>query len=322
MFKFFQDRKYWKWSIFGTLFIVGAIYFDVQLDVAINKFFGSFYDLIQKALTKPGTVKAEDLLLEMLTFAKIAGASMVLLSLLDFFARHWIFRWRTSMNQYYIDNLDKLRHIEGSSQRIQEDAMRFSRIIEDLGTSLIRAVLTIVAFLPILWELSKKITVLPFIGAVPHGLMWAAILFALFGTVIVMLVSRKLPGLEYENQKVEAAYRKELVYGEDDKNRAAPKLLGNLFADVRKNYFKIYLQYMYFDVTKWSYLQFGAIVPYILMSPSIAAGAVTLGVVNRVGNSFRNVEKSLQYLVRSYGQIIDMLSIRKRLLEFENQLDK
>ena len=36
-----------------------------------------------------------------------------------------------------------------------------------------------------------------------------------FGTVLLMVVGIKLPGLQFNNQKVEAAYRKELVYGED-----------------------------------------------------------------------------------------------------------
>ena len=49
-------------------------------------------------------------------------------------------------------------------------------------------------------------------------------------------VGIKLPGLEFNNQKVEAAYRKELVYGEDHDDRASPpsvvdnlKLLASMY---------------------------------------------------------------------------------------------
>lgn len=52
-----------------------------------------------------------------------------------------------------------------------------------------------------------------------------------------MVVGSKLPGLEFNNQKVEAAYRKELVYGEDHADRAQPATLVELFSRVRKNYF-------------------------------------------------------------------------------------
>ena len=71
-------------------------------------------------------------------------------------------------------------------------------------------------FLPILWVISKNVHHIPFFGQVDHALVYAAIAYALAGTVILALVGIKLPGLEFDNQKAEAAYRKELVYAEDD----------------------------------------------------------------------------------------------------------
>ena len=58
----------------------------------------------------------------------------------------------------------------------------------------------------------------------------------------------KLPGLEFRNQRVEAAFRKELVLGEDDESRAEPQTLKELFANVRRNYFRIYIHYTYFNL--------------------------------------------------------------------------
>ena len=51
--------------------------------------------------------------------------------------------------------------------------------------------------------------------------------FSIGGILISWLVGIKLPGLEYNNQKVEAAFRKELVYGEDDRKNyvQAPTIL-------------------------------------------------------------------------------------------------
>ena len=62
---------------------------------------------------------------------------------------------------------DKLRHIEGAAQRVQEDTMRFARIVEGLGIAFVRSLMTLVAFLPILWGLSEHVTELPWIGHVP-----------------------------------------------------------------------------------------------------------------------------------------------------------
>ena len=81
---------------------------------------------------------------------------------------------------------------------------------------------------------------------------------------------------------MEAAYRKELVIGEDDPLRATPPTLQDLFAAVRQNHFRMYFHYMYFDAAKWSYLQAGVLVPYIALAPSIVAGAFTLGVMEQM----------------------------------------
>ena len=81
--------------------------------------------------------------------------------------------------------------------------------------------MTLIAFTPILWSLSKDITVLPWIGEVNHALVWVAIISALGGTLLAA-VGIKLPGIEYDIQKEEAAYRKELVLGEDFKESAQP----------------------------------------------------------------------------------------------------
>jgi peptide/bleomycin uptake transporter len=198
--------------------------------------------------------------------------------------------------------------------------MRFARLMETLGLGLMDSLLTLMAFLPILWTLSEKVTALPWIGPVPHSLVYVALLFAILGTVLLAGVGGKLPGLEYANQRVEAAYRKELVIGEDDPLRAAPPTLKALFTAVRTNHFRMYFHYMYFDAAKWSYLQAGVLVPYIALAPSIVAGAFTLGVMEQIARAFSQVQESFQYLVRSWSSIVELVSVFKRLRAFEKTL--
>ena len=93
---------------------------------------------------------------------------------------------------------------------------------------------------------------LPLVGAIPYPLVIAALVWSLFGTVLLALVGIKLPGLEFRNQRVEAAYRKELVYGEDDAEPRQPPTSSELFANVRKNYFRLYFHYIYFNVAPLS----------------------------------------------------------------------
>lgn len=198
--------------------------------------------------------------------------------------------------------------------------MRFARIMEGLGVDLMRSLMTLGAFLPILWVLSDKITQLPLIGSIPHSLVWVALFWSLLGTVMLAVVGIKLPGLEFQNQRVEAAYRKELVYGEDDPGRAAPPVAAELFSHVRRNYFRLFFHYLYFDVAKWSYLQVSVLVPLIALGPTIAAGVITLGVMQQIARAFDKVTDSFQFLVLSWSTIVELISVYKRLRAFERQI--
>ncbi|MEC6831751.1 peptide antibiotic transporter SbmA [Photobacterium toruni] len=322
MFKsFFLDRRWFLWSIVGSAIILYVTWYKVQIDVEVNEWFGSFYDLIQKALAKPNAVTFDEFLAGCIEFFNIVSVYIIIAVILDFFVRHYVFRWRTAMNDYYMKHWVKISHIEGASQRVQEDTMRFARIVESLGVSFMRSLMTLVAFLPILWTLSENVTELPWIGSVDRSLVYLAIISALFGTALLAIVGIRLPGLEFKNQKVEAAYRKELVFGEDNPQRAKPETVKDLFFNVRKNYFNLYRHYLYFDIAKWSYIQYTVIVPYIALGPAIISGALTLGVLQQILRAFGKVEESFQFLVHSWSTIVELMSIYKRLRAFEVQIN-
>tara|TARA_Y100001970_G_scaffold293701_1_gene442475 strand:+ start:2955 stop:3926 length:972 start_codon:yes stop_codon:yes gene_type:complete len=322
MFRFFLDRKWFLWSILGTIIIFYATYYKGTLDLAINDWFGEFYDMIQSALSDPNSIDENQYYGQLFTFARIAGLYIVIAVILDFFIKHYVFRWRTSMNDYFTDqnNWQKLRFTEGASQRVQEDTRLFADIVQSLGVDLLRSLVTLWLFIPLLWNLGSHVTALPIIGPVDHGLVFVAIVWALLGTLGLALLGIKLPGLEYKNQMVEARYRKELVFGEDDEKRADPLSVSEFFGNVRRNYFRLFFHYMYFDVGKWSYLQFGVLIPYIALGPTIIAGAFTLGVMQQIIRAFGKVTDSLQFLVNSWSTIVKLISVWKRLREFERKL--
>lgn len=319
--KWRSDHKWQVWSVWGSAFILFNVWFGVQVSVAINAWYGPFWDLIQKMLSSGGG-NIQDLYRGTLTFLMIAMVAVTIAVINSFFVSHYIFRWRTAMNEYYTAHWDKLRHVEGASQRVQEDTMRFATTLESLGVSFIKAIMILIAFLPVLIELSKHVPVLPVIGEIKYSLVWAAIGWAIFGTFLLMVVGIKLPGLEFNNQKVEAAYRKELVYGEDYSDRAQPVTLKQLFQNVRKNYFRLYFHYAYFNMVSTWYAQLDILFSLVVLFPSIAAGTMTLGLLNQIGNVFDKVRESFQYLISSWKTIIELLSIHKRLKAFESVLDE
>ena len=112
------------------------------------------------------------------------------------------------------------------------------------------------------------------------------------------------------------------MLGEDDAARANPDDVSFLFGDVRKIHFYSYLHYFYFNIAKWSYLQGMVIVPYVILSPTIVTATITLGVVSQTVRAFNKVAENMQYIVRSWQKIVELISVYKRLREFEKQIEK
>jgi peptide/bleomycin uptake transporter len=314
-------HPWWRWSVLGSALILFTTYLQVEVSVAINNWYGPFYDLVQAALSHTAHVTLGQFYGGIGTFLRIALAAVTVGVLTAFFVSHYVFRWRTAMNEYYMAHWPRLRLIEGAAQRVQEDTMRFSTTTEDLGGSLINSVMTLIAFLPVLNRLGAGIKVLPLIGPVPHALVVAAILWSLFGTLFLAGIGARLPGLQYRNQRVEAAYRKELVYGEDDPDRARPATVAELFSRVRRNYFRLYFNYAYFNVGRILYLQADNVFGLVILAPTIVAGAITLGLLTQIQFAFDQVRSSFQYLVSSWTTIVELASIYKRLRSFEAAIE-
>lgn len=136
---FFLNRKWLPWSVFGTLTILAAIWYQVELNVQINDWFGRFYNAIQEMLSKPGSTSLSEFYGYIFDFARIAGINILVLVVTNFLSQHYIFRWRTAMTEYYASYWPQLRNIEGASQRVQEDTMRFASTMERLGENFLNA---------------------------------------------------------------------------------------------------------------------------------------------------------------------------------------
>ena len=268
-------------------------------------------------------------------FCLIAFPFIFLRSFSNFFAQHYAFRWRQAITFAYLPFWTKApQEIEGASQRMQEDPQKFALLVENLGLGFFRDLLTLIAFTPILWGLSVELSNnfqkavglniapfdLPFLrwtAELPGSLMWVALGLSVGATIISYFVGIKLPGLHYDNQKVEASFRKQLVYGEDDKRFADIPTITELFTGLRFNYFRLYLHTTYFNVWASLFGQFLIIVDLMLIGTGVVLGIITLGVINQVSHAFSKVSDSLKYLVDNWKTVTELMSVIKRLREFE-----
>ena len=320
MFKFFIIKKWRLWSWLGSLTILLSLWVQVKIDVKINEWFGVFYDMIQKALAAPNAITISEYWASLASFITLAGIYIALYVAISFFTAHFLFRWRTAMVEWYHSVYNRARKIEGASQRVQEDTIKFTRIMESLGTSFVESVMVLIQFVPILLGLSIGIPIF-FFGDWQYGLITGALLWTLGGTAFLIGLGwfLHLVGVEYDLQKKEAAYRKILVVAEDDDN-VRPKTIEELFDGVRSIHYLSYIRYLYFNIGRMAYLQANVLSAYVFLAPAIVAGVVTLGVMQQIIRAFGRVEGSMQYLLKAWPTIIELASVYKRLREFEAKI--
>lgn len=314
---FFSDKKWALWAYGGIAFIIISLVLQTQLNVAINNWYKDFYDMMQNIEKH----NIDEFWGEIWRFLYIAMPYVITYTITTFFASHWAFRWREAMTFSYLNKWKECeKDIEGSSQRMQEDIYNFAKIVQDLGLRSVRAFMTLIAFIPILWALSDKMPI-PFLAKIPGNLVWIALFISIGGLIISWFVGIKLPGLEYNNQKAEAAFRKELVYAEDNKANFAdfPTML-SLFTGLKTNYYRLFLHYGYFNIWLISLSQFMVIVPYMIMGSGLFTGLVTLGILVQVSNAFSQVRESFSVFIENWTTITELRSIYKRLKEFEENI--
>lgn len=316
---FFWSRKWALWAYGGGLTLILFSYSLVHLSVLFNKWQRDFYNIMQV----PKKYTLQDFYGSLEWFMWLAAFYILLLMIMNFIARHYTFRWRKAITLDYLLRWKNVPlKIEGESQRMQEDPAGFADILESLGLKAVNAVMTLAAFVPVLWVLSSEVKFWILTGI--HGsLVWVAVLVSIGGMAITWGVAYWLPKLEYNNQVVEAAFRKELVLAEEDKvNHSNMEILIGLFTGIKLNYFRLYLHYGYVDLWLAMYNQIMIILPYIVMGSSLMAGVASLGLVVQVSGAFGEVRSSLAVFIDNWTRITRLRSIWMRLHEFEANLDK
>ena len=313
---FFHSKQWALWAYGGLSILLFCLYLQVKLTVNVNEWFGKFYDMLQNANKHTLSEFWEQIYL----YTKIAFPYIIIATFTSYITRIYALKWREAITFLYIPCWKKTdSDIEGASQRIQEDIYRFAKIVETLGLQIVRAIMTLIAFLPILWKLSNKI----YIAYLPKSgtLVYLAIFVSIGGLIISWFVGIKLPRLEYNNQKIEAAFRKELVLAENNRqNYAKPMTISSIFSELMKNYLRLFNHYGYFDMWLNFFEQLMLIVPYLVAGPFLLSGYITLGILVQIADAFSKVRESFSIFISNWTTITELRSIHQRLIEFEKYI--
>jgi putative ATP-binding cassette transporter len=315
---------------FLLLVVLGLTLALVAMEVAFNFWQARFYNALQDR-------DFDRFLRELLFFCALAAVFIVcavyqlyLQQALQIRWRRWLTQqmlaaWLADFAYYRIHLADPAT--DNPDQRIAEDLRLFVDKTLDLGLGLLNAVVTLLSFLFVLWELSGDATILGL--TIPGYMVWVALVYAGLGTWITHLIGRRLVPLNFENQKVEADFRYGLVRvrehvegiafhrGEADEQAA----LGRTYAELLVNWWAIAGRTKMLTWFTAFYGQAAAVFPVVVAAPRYFAGDIQIGELFQTASAFGQVRGSLSWIVSNYTVIAAWKATVDRLSSFQRAID-
>ena len=332
-------RPYWfsddRWAARGLLLAVVLLTLGmVYLTVLLNQWNNAFYTALQDKDLVAFRRQLFRVTWLICIFIFLAVYQVYLNQMLEIRWRRWLtdryLRAWLADGAYYRMQL-VTRQTDNPDQRIAEDVQLLAAHTLGLFTGGLRAIVTLVTFVAILWGLSGKLTI-P-VGAtsltLPGYMVWVAVLYALAGTWITDLLGRPLVRLNFDRQRYEANFRFSLVRfrentegvalyrGETDEFRG----FRQRFEDVVGNWWGIMRRQKRMSYFTSGYGLGAWIVPSIVAAPRYFRGELGLGGLMQTSQAFQQVQDALSFFVQSYKEIAAWCAVVERLADFERALE-
>ena len=332
---------YWKseekGSAIGLLAaIVALTLIMVWLNVRFNYWYNDFYDALQQYQWSKFWWQFAIFGMLALSFIVVGVYSAYLQGILHIRWRRWLTErfvgnWLENQS-YYRMQLDQ-NTTDNPDQRIADDLNRFATQSLDLSLGLFNAFVTLLSFLSILWTLSGALTI-P-LGwdveiAIPGYMVFAALIYAIGGTMATRWIGMPLIRLRFDQQRYEADFRFSLVrlrenaenvafYGGEARELAS---FQDRFAQVVANWWRIIKRRKKLTWFTYGYGQVAIVFPFLVAAPRYFDKAIQLGGLMQISSAFRQVQESLSFIVNSYNEIAEYQAVVQRLAGFRAQMDE
>jgi vitamin B12/bleomycin/antimicrobial peptide transport system ATP-binding/permease protein len=305
----------------------------VAIQVILNEWYNRFYNTLQD--------HNWDAFVSAILFFCVLAAVYTVLAVYQLYLNQWLqIRWRRWMTQTYLHQwLNAANHYrmqllgdsaDNPDQRIAEDLQLFVQYTLTICTGLLNSIVTLCSFIVILWTLSAHAP-LHLFGAnfdIPGYLVWAALIYAVIGTLLTHLIGWRLIPLNFQQQRFEADFRFNLVRTRENAEQIAA--LGgeaaererhlNRFGSVVANWLALMQRQKQLTFFTQSYSQASVIFPYIVVSPAYFSGAMQLGGLMQTASAFNSVQTALSYFITAYRQIAEWRAVIARLTGFEQAI--
>ena len=324
-----------RWA--GRILLAAVVAIElsiVGLNVLLNSWNNAFYNALQD--------KDWDAFVYQLGYFCVLATAFILLAVYQLYLNQWLqIRWRRWLTETYLDRwLAGANHYrmqllgdaaDNPDQRIAEDVRQFIDAgILPIGLNILNAVVTLGSFAVILWNLSAAAPLHAF-GIkydIPGYLLWAALVYAVAGTIFTHLIGRPLIALNFQQQRYEADFRFNLVRVRENSEqiallngeRAESAGLLQRFSNVVANWMAIMSRQKKLTFLTAGYRQAAVVFPYIMVSPAYFAGAVQLGGLMQTANAFGQVQDALSVFVNIYRSLAEWRAVIERLAGFDHSI--
>jgi vitamin B12/bleomycin/antimicrobial peptide transport system ATP-binding/permease protein len=316
-------------TLLGT--VVGLALLMVWLEVQFNYWNREFYNTFENRdeaefFRQLGMFALLALVWIITAVYRLYFLQMLQIEWRTWLTNHFLADWMKDQAHYRMQLLD--RGTDNPDQRIAEDLRIFVEYTSDLALGLLSAVVTLVSFVVILWTLSGSLQI--FGMDIPGYLVWVALVYAIAGTFLTHFIGRKLIGLDFNQQRVEADFRFSLVRLRENSEgialyRGEAEELGGLrgrFAAVITNWWQIMYKRKQLGWFTSFYHQLAIIFPYIVVSPRFFSGQIPLGAIFQTASAFGQVQGSLSWFINAYTAFAQWKATVDRLIGFVNSLER
>ena len=326
---YFRSEDRWAGRILLAC-VVAIELANVAISVLLNQWNSRFYNALQE--------KNWDSFVSELIYFCVLAAIFIVLAVYQLYLNQWLqIRWRKFMTDRYIGewlrtgNHYRMQLLGDSAdnpdQRITDDIRLFIDRTLTICIGILSSVVTLGSFIVILWSLSDQAPLRLF-GVdmpIPGYLVWAALIYAVIGTLFTHLIGRPLIALNFSQQRYEADFRFNLVRVRENAEQIAllrgetaeRERLGNRFAFVMNNWYAIMVRQKRLTFFTAGYGQVSSVFPFLVVSPAYFAGAIQLGGLMQTASAFSSVQGALSFFVTAYSQIAEWRSVIARLDGFE-----
>lgn len=336
---FYLARPFWsgahgrlQWLMLAVL--IGFTLCSITISVWIAAWDKRFYD----ALAAFDGASMPSLIVEYLGYmAMIIGCIVCG----DWLQKRLIFRWRTHLTEQFQTNwLEGHKHYrlrltgepDNPDQRIAEDIYLLADKSISLFRSFINNIAKFSAFVAVLWTLSGVQTFnIGGYSITIHGyLVWVALIYSIFSTVIAHLVGRKLKNLNIDRQHREADYRAALLRVRDHAEQIAfynggeaeTGRLKQRYLRIRDNWRRL-TNCEFRQETFWAtYVRISIFIPILATLPMYLAKTMTFGDMMQTRTSFARVQDSFGWFTDSYRRLIEWAAVIERLSGFQTALEQ